>query len=181
MNFSRMVCSAVVALVAGVSFQASAADASESFRSTASVVSSCKLEKQGDVNIGVYNPLQSTGRGPEGSGTFYVTCTRGTKVRLDIDQGLNARAGSTCSAPLRSMKGQTGNNLNYNLNIFWFDAVLLEPAKCDGSGEINELTTSDISVVGPAPYQFQLYAQAPLGQNVQVGDFEDTVTVTLTF
>jgi len=179
MYFSRILCSTLLTVAACASFQAGAADASQSFRSTANVVSSCKLDKQSDVSIGQYSPLQQGDSNSSAHGKFFISCTGGTVFQISVDEGLSKRAGSTCAAPLRSMKGQSGDNLNYDLNVYWTEAGLNEPATCDGSGMINMVISGGLA--GLIPFEFWLTAQVPAGQNVQVGDFEDTVTVTLTF
>lgn len=172
-----------LSLALACSSTAMAAETSSSFGATSSVVASCQIEKYSDVDLGTYNPLSPNE--VFGEGKFGVKCTKGTTVRLLVDQGVNALAGSTCAAPQRSMASEGNNRLAYSMLLWWDEAAISENAVCDMGtvGELSGFLGSDGEVWNGSSYThtFMLYTTVPAGQNVSTGAYSDTVTVSVVF
>jgi len=172
-----------VLMALSLSSTAIAGETSSSFGSSASVVTSCQIEKYNDVDLGTYNPLSPNAAW--GMGKFGLKCTQGTLVRMLVDQGVNALPGSTCAAPQRSMASDGSNRLAYNMLLWWDDGAISEKAVCDMGtiGELSEFLGSNGDIWNGSSYThtFMLYVEAPAGQNVNTGAYNDAVTVTVVF
>ncbi len=174
MKVRNTLLAAAVALVAGVSFQASAAETSSTFQVTASVASSCAILGAGNIEFGSYDPAvahASTALTASSSG-IQVRCNGGTTAAVQLDEGLNKLAASTCAAPQRAMIDGSGNKLSYSL------AKAADQAQVFGCDATNQTSLSytnlETKTVG-------VFGSIPAAQNVPVGSYADTVTVKVTF
>lgn len=174
MKVRNTLLAAAVALVAGVSFQASAAETSSTFQVTATVASSCAILGAGNLEFGAYDPAvaNATVDKTASSSGIEVRCNGGTTATVQLDEGLNKAAGSTCAAPARAMIDGSGNKLNYSLakaadmqSVFGCDAAT------QASLSFANLETKNVGVFG----------SIPAAQNVPVGSYADTVTVKVSF
>ena len=174
MKVRNTLLAAAVALVAGVSFQASAAETSSTFQVTATVASSCAILGAGNLEFGAYDPAVANATVDKTalSSGIKVRCNGGTTATVQLDEGLNKAAGSTCAAPARAMIDGSGNKLNYSLakaadmqSVFGCDAA------SQSSLSFANLETKNVGVFG----------SIPAAQNVPVGSYADTVTVKVSF
>jgi len=174
MKIRSTLLASALALVAGISFQASAAETSSTFKVTATVASSCAILGAGNLNFGSYDPAVANASAYllGSSSGIDVRCNGGTTASVQLDEGLNKDGGSTCASPVRVMVDGSGNRLAYSLAR---TSDLGTPIGCDASTEATltfaSLETQNVPVYGSI---------AP-SQNVPVGSYEDTVTVKVTF
>jgi spore coat protein U-like protein len=103
--------------------------------------------------------------------TILVTCTNGLAPEVHLDQGQNPLSGSTLEAPQRSMVSDAlpAGTLAYGIyqdqnNNVW------------GSG----LTSQSFLANGTAT-GLTAYGKIPAGQTAPVGNYSDTVAVTVTY
>lgn len=157
-----------VAAGAVIAGQAFAADVNTSFDVTARVVASCQVTAS-DIAFGDYDPVAATDLTAQGQ--VSVRCTRGTTSTVALDQGLSGTG--TCAAPVREMAAGT-ERLAYGI---YQDAALTTAWGCD-AGNVQSVTTT----VGPStPVLLTTYGMVPAGQDAAMGDYQDTVQVTVTF
>lgn len=133
------------------------------FQVTAEVVASCNVSAS-TLSFGQYNPL-STGA-HTGNSTVTVKCSNGASYDVGLDSGLNEDAGQ------RRMSDGAAAFLSYNLfqdagrTIAWGDQVATDTLSDTGSGSNQE---------------HQIYAAIPEQAAASVGNYTDTVTVTVTY
>jgi spore coat protein U-like protein len=153
---------AVAALVApGQSVRAQGTGSkTANLKVTAEVVANCIVTTT-DVAFGRYDPVAANRTTPlDSQGAVIVTCTRGALAAVVLDQGQNGTSGTpqmaNGAARLRyALYADTGHTL---------------PAKWG------------ISFTGGAlPRNLPVYGRIPAGQDVAVGNYQDTVLVTVTF
>ena len=174
MKVRNTLLAAAVALVAGVSFQASAAETSSTFQVTATVASSCAIMGAANLEFDSYNPVSTNATAAllGFSSGIQVRCNGGTTAKVQLDEGLNKAAGSTCAAPARAMVDGSGNKLNYSLaKAADMQAVFGCDAATQSSLSFANLETKNVGVFG----------SIPAAQNVPVGSYADTVTVKVSF
>ena len=175
MKFHNTLLAAAVALIAGVSFQASAADTSSTFKSTATVASSCAILSVGNLEfIDAYNPVRANATDSMigyNSG-ISVRCNGGTTAKIQLDEGLHKSAGSTCAAPARAMVNSKGDRLNYILASNGSMSALM------GCTAAVETTLSFVSLETKSQ---RVFGEIAAGQAVPVGSYADTVTVKVLF
>lgn len=96
---------------------------------------------------------------------FSIRCTRGTSAVISLNDGLNYGSG------MRRLSNGLGDFLTYQL---YSDSG--RSAVWNTSNVINYAASSAV------PTTFTLYGRIPAGQtNVSVGNYADTVTITVTF
>jgi len=158
---------ATLAIMAGAYFTqpASAAQHSADLAVSATVTANC-LVQAGTIDFGNYDPVAANDTTPlDATGSFQVRCTRGGSAVLKLDQGNHASGGT------RRMSDGT-EFLNYNLytngsyTTVWDDAT---NTVSYGPAASNAFTAIDV------------FGRIPAGQDVQAGDYSDTVTVTAEF
>lgn len=175
MNIRNALAVSLLALAAGASFQASAAETSSTFQVTATVASSCAILGASNLEFGAYDPVGANATTDKTTSTpgIQVRCNGGTTARVSIDEGLNKGAGSTCAAPIRAMVDGSGNKMSYDIGT----AVNISRSQigCDNP-RILPLTFANLETqtVG-------LFGAIPAAQNVPVGSYTDTLTVKVTF
>jgi spore coat protein U-like protein len=100
-----------------------------------------------------------------------VTCTTGSSSpKILLGQGQNATGGSD-AAPARRMKANTGDYLEYFL---YQDESQTVWGNTSGTGKA--VPTPD-----GAPHVETIYGEVSLGQNKPVGQYADTVIVSVVF
>lgn len=172
MHSKKIVLIAASFIASGLSLNLLAATASSTFQVTATVVKSCALTTT-PIAFGNYDPTSATAVAAQGS--VSARCTKGSVVSVALDQGANPGAGSTATVPARQMKSSPlGDPLPYHIytanagTTEWGNAVAQEPA-----------TQTSTSVT--TALVFPTFGSLPAGQDVPSGNYQDTVTATLTF
>lgn len=144
---------------------------SSSFQVTATVVSSCVINSVGALGFGNYDPNSVTAL--TGTSTININCTKNAPYTIALDYGIHGG-----SAANRIMQDAATDSLNYNLYVdsgyanVW-NSTCTAGNNCDsgtgmGPGAGNQQT-------------YTVYGQVPAGQNVPVGSYSDTITVTVNF
>jgi spore coat protein U-like protein len=103
--------------------------------------------------------------------TILVTCTNGLSPEVHLDQGQYPLSGSTSEAPQRSMVSgdSPAGTLAYGIyqdqnNTVWGGGVTSQSFLADGG-----------------PKGLTAFGKIPAGQTAPVGDYSDTVAVTVTY
>lgn len=130
---------------------------------TASIAARCTVSAAG-VAFGNYDPTANSDQ----NGSITIQCTKGTAATISLDEGLfgAGRQMTRTAAPL--------DTLTYEL---YSDAVggTVWGSGSGGATVAYNATTSTASTL-------TVFGRIPLGQNgANVGDYSDTVTVTVTF
>lgn len=169
MMFKKTLLAAAVLGLAAVAADASAAT-SASFQVTATVIKSCAISTS-PIAFGNYDPTSGTTVSAQGS--VSAKCTKGTPVTVALDQGLHQATGSTGAIPARQMISGA-NLLPYNIyttsggTTEWGNTTTSEPAT-QTSASVNTALV------------FTTYGSLPVGADVPVGSYADTVTASLVF
>jgi spore coat protein U-like protein len=137
-----------------------------SIQVSATVAGTCTLSTT-PMQFGSYNSSNEA----TAVSTILVTCTNGLAPQVHLDQGQNPLSGSTLEAPQRSMVSSTlpAGTLAYGIyqdqnNTVW------------GGG-----ATSQSFLADGGPKGLTAYGKIPAGQTAPVGDYSDTVDVTVTY
>lgn len=157
----RVLSSILFILAVTLAAAASAAQMQTTFQVSSSIAGSCSAVTATELAFGTYNGVQS-----DQTGIIAVTCTTGTAYEIYLDDGIHY------SPPDRRMKhGTAAYYLNYDL---YRDAG--RTARWGNSDP------DDIHVTGDGTAQnITVYGRMPAGQSGPVGDYADTITVTVTF
>ncbi|UHQ18738.1 spore coat U domain-containing protein [Lysobacter sp. KIS68-7] len=164
-----------------VAANASAATVGNTFQVTATVSPSCVISTPATgIAFGTYDSVgANASTAATGSGSIKIRCTKGTAIKITLDEGLpaNKGAGSTCGAPVRQMASGT-NRLGYQIysdsgrSVVW--GCTLSPA-----AGANDVTVA--SSPNNAEQTFTTYGSIPGGQDVANGSYADTVGYTVNF
>ena len=164
-NFKQMGVASAIALGFVLSANAAGTDTVD-FKVKITITESCKFTgtKASDVNFGSYDRSIDAN---DAAGSLFVTCTKGTPFKIGLNNGLNA------VSTQRNMKlSATGDIIPYNLftdstrQTAWSD---LTTAPFSGTGTGSEVTVP-------------VYGRVPTGStNVPAGNYEDTVTATVSY
>ena len=173
MKVRNTLLAAAVALVAGVSFQASAAETSSTFQVTATVASSCAILGANELSFGTYDAVTShKSEDLKSSSKFQVRCNGGTTATIRLDEGMYKSASSQCYFPVRQMFDGGEGKLTYYLSkTYNFQDSFGCDAESEATVTFANLETQDINV----------YGRIQAGQNAPVGIYSDTVTVQVLF
>jgi spore coat protein U-like protein len=155
-------CTAVLSLFALPS-SAQAATATANLTVTATVISVC-IVSNGAVAFGSYDPTSGTAL--DQSGTFTVTCTKGTSATVGLNTGANA------SGSVRRMTDGT-DFLSYEL--------YKEVGRTNVWGNAGGALVSLAAAASNLPQTQTVFGRVTAGQNVGVGAYLDTVLITVTF
>lgn len=153
--------------IAGVSLIvpgiAAAATDTDTFQVTATVTAACNVSA-GNLDFGSYDPTSGTDN--DATSTISVTCTLLAPYQVKLDGG---GAGDTAA---RVMDAGGGTDLSYQL---YSDA--------SRSTVWGNTTSDDVESVGLGllPRQHTVYGRIVAGQDVETGNYADTITVTLNF
>jgi len=169
-SFRKASLGLALALVAGSAF---AATVNDNLNVTASVASSCKITSVNAISFGAYDPAVANATTPaDAAGAINVVCTKGGAVAIQLDQGVQAKAASTCLAPARQMKSGT-DLLGYDV---YSDTGRTTLWGCDATNQVSFTSTGAL-----APTTFATYGRVPAGQDVPSGSYADTIVVSVTF
>jgi len=141
-----------------------AATATGTFAVTATVVKACSISATA-LAFGNYDP--TTAAPDDATSTISVNCTNGTQYNV----GLNAGTGPSATVTSRKMTDGFVA-LNY--------AIYRDSARATNWG--NTVGTDTVSATATAtPASLTVYGRIPAGQNVNAGNFADTITATITY
>jgi len=139
----------------------SGATSTATFQVTATVASSCTVAAT-NLAFGNYTLAQL-----DGSSTITATCTNGTTYSIGLDAG--TFSGATTST--RRMTGPSASGLSYSLYS--------DSGRTTNWGNV---TGSWVSGTGTGAAQtLSVYGRIPASQTASIGNYADTVTVTITF
>lgn len=159
---------ALGAVVAGLGeHTATAGTASSNFSVTATVIATCTISTT-TFAFGNYDPLSGTAL--DATNNVTLTCSKGTAWSLDLNEGLNAGAGSTPAVPVRRMSGGT-EFLNYG---FYSD-----PARTLNWGTPTNRPSG--TAANKNPFTVPIYGRVPSGQDNTTGAYSDTIQATVNF
>ena len=127
---------------------------------------SCTVQVRRDVNFGDYDTL-ATGN-LDTDGRIRVRCRRGNQTPPSYTLKLGPSSGGSFT-PRQMFRG--AEPLNYNLYLDSARTTIWG----DGTSGTSFITES------PAPQNrtYRVYGRTPLGQDVSVGLYTDTITVTI--
>lgn len=158
----RLLASAV--LLASGSLAVAATETS-TFQVTAEVVASCDVTAS-TLAFGQYDPLVAGAH--TGNSTITVKCSNGASYDVGLNDGGNAEAGQR----RMSDGAATAAFLSYNL--------FQDSGRTTSWGEV--VGTDTLSATGTgANQEHQVYASIPEQSDASVGNYTDTVTVTVTY
>jgi len=139
----------------------SGATTTSTFQVTATVASSCTVTAT-SLAFGNYTLAQL-----DGSSTITATCTNGTTYTIGLDAG--SFAGATTST--RRMTGPSAAGLSYSL--------FSDSGRTTNWGNV---AGSWVSGTGTGAAQvLTVFGRIPANQTALIGNYTDTVTVTVTF
>jgi spore coat protein U-like protein len=147
---------------------------SDTLQVTANVPGHCSIEGKQDIAFGAYQPTTTNVSTPlDTTGSITLRCAKGTIATINIQQGGNAATGSTCAAPARRMQNAsvTTEYLNYDL---YRDGGHATKWGCDS---VQTFTSPSASV----DHTVDVYGRVPAGQDAMIGNYQDQVTVDVTF
>jgi spore coat protein U-like protein len=135
------------------------------FTANASVPASCEIEVVNNLNFGNVPGLINNNN--DQTTNFSFTCTKTTPWKVSLDNGLHA------SGTTRRMRLNTSNNyVEYELyrdsahTLRWGNTLNIDTENNIGTGSSQNLT---------------VYGRVPAPQSVPSGNYNDTVTVTITY
>lgn len=158
---------AVFTIIGGIS-QAQADTQTDQFTVGANVNVSCAITAN-DMTFGNYDP----GTQVDGTATssIDVLCTNGIPYAVTVSSGLGTLTSSCTVLDRRMYNGTYGAYLDYGL---YADGAHTVPLGCDSS--------NDIDGIGSGSQQsLAVYGRLPNAQSFQPGNYQDTLTATITF
>lgn len=144
---------------------AMAQTATTTFPVTATVLKSCSVSAN-PLAFGIYNPTSATPL--DATTTLSVLCTVGTSFTV----GLNAGTAVGATVTTRQMSNGA-NRLNYGL--------FQEAGRTTNWGNTAGTNTPPATTAPVTPTTLTVYGRVPASQNVPVGDYTDTITVTVNY
>jgi spore coat protein U-like protein len=160
----------MAALVAGsAGYQSAtleAATATSSFNVTANVTANCTIVA-GNLGFGSYDPVVAQAASPlDQTSTLTVACTKGTNATVSLDLGTHT-SGST----RRMQSGTTATEfLTYELYTTGAHSVVW-----------NTTNTVAYTAASKASSNLTVYGRVAAGQDVETGNYSDTIVATITF
>lgn len=141
---------------------------------SATVTAHCTVTTT-DLAFGTYDPLGTTAL-QNAAGKITTICTNGSTPIIALGQGLNPTGASTDAAPARQMTdgAATPHMLAYNL---YTDSTYGTVWGNTAATGVTQTTASD----GTTAVDTTVYGQIDKGNNVPVGNYSDSVTVTISF
>jgi spore coat protein U-like protein len=123
------------------------------------------------LDFGAYDPTSASP--VTGSATVSVRCTKNTVAAVALNQGAFATGTSSCASPARQM-ANGAERLGYAL---YSNAGLTLAWGCDApTNDVDFTSTSTVT-----PNVMTVYGRIPAGQDVGFGNYQDTVSVDVTF
>lgn len=156
----------LAAMTALAPASATADTATDTFQVTATVLGSCAVSAT-DLAFGDYTPTSGTPL--DQTSTVTVTCTTGTTYDVGLNAGLNDDG-----------NGVTGRRMVYASTNFLGYALYSDSSRTTNWGNTVDTDTIDGTGSGSAQ-QLTVYGRVPINQYVTVGNYADTITVTVTY
>lgn len=133
----------------------------------ATVPESCVFVSDTGIDFGTYDPVDvNSATDDTATGNILVRCTKNTDITIELDNGLNGIG--VCDAPNRRMTNGT-EFLSYAINAddgtAWGCNASAKTATATSSTANMTLTTNGV---------------IPQAQDVEVGNYADTVSYTIT-
>jgi len=153
------------AAVAMTAAAANAATTTNTFQAKITIQADCEVTSPPDLDFGTKGLLNNN---VDQTSTFNVKCTQGT----DYDVGLDAGTTSGGSTTTRKMTDGSGNTVDYKMfsdsgrTTNWGDTVNTDTVNATGSGSDQAYT---------------IYGRVPPQATPPVGNYTDTVTITVTY
>ncbi|OGT19782.1 MAG: hypothetical protein A2V90_04335 [Gammaproteobacteria bacterium RBG_16_57_12] len=122
------------------------------------------------VNFGAYNVFGLTPADSQGG--ISVTCTQNNNLSVRVMVGPSATSGAFIPRQLLQSSGT--DKLTYNL----YTQATYATVWGDGTGST---ATRTRNVRASRPWNTAIYGRIPPGQDVAVGSYSDTLTVTIIF
>jgi spore coat protein U-like protein len=132
---------------------------------------SCTASSSG-VSFGAYSPLTTSATTSTGSVT--VTCI--LVVELAGSYTVELSSGTSGSFTTRTLKNGS-SSLSYNL----YTSASLAQVWGDGTGGTQTMTGSFPAALLMNVQTFNIFGNIPGGQNVPMGSYADTITVTVSY
>lgn len=151
---------AIGAVLVGSMQSASAATNANTLTVTSSIPATCTIAAAA-ISFGVY-----TGAQIFQSGTISVQCPNSTPYNITMDSGLN---GSTFGASYSMAFGT--NKLGYSISNVALPSITSTWPTAPGVAGVGSGAMQNITV----------YGMLPAGQTGPVGNYSDTITMTITF
>lgn len=127
----------------------------------------CAIDSVSPVGFGNYDPLATAPLDSSGSVTY--KCLLSLTVTIDLSTG------SSASYAARTMKHASGDALAYNL---YFDAARLTVwGNAAGNGTVHYGPIIALLTAVTVP----IFGRVPAKQDVRVGNYSDTIVVTLNY
>ena len=156
-RISKILLAAAVATAVGFAPQTQAATTTGTFIVSASVAKACSTVTAMNVDLGVYDP---TGTGDKtGTSTIAIKCVKGTDYTIGLT-----------SAHSWSLKGPGASDL-----------IAYKIYQPGGVIDWTASTLAVAAVTNSAAINYTATVKATQGQDVSVGAYSDTVTVTVTY
>lgn len=159
----------LTALLTWVDSSCIASTANGTLSVSALVLSNCTLSAA-TLFFGNYDPIITNSSSPlDGSTTFQIACTKGATVTVTLNPGLHA-----ANAPAGSSRAMASNGTSSFLGYELYS----DPGRTTLWSMNNPVRYTSTS---STPLSQTVYGRIPGGQNVQSGNYSDTVTITATF
>lgn len=152
---------AAACVLAGAAY---ADDDTDTFTVGATVLATCDVTAN-DLAFGNYDPIAASNL--DGATTLSITCTNGTAYNVSLNLGVGAGA---TTATRYMVNG--ANTLGYTLyrnslrTQLWGETI--------GSNTLSGVGTGSAATI-------DVYGRVPMQQAAPGGDYEDTITVTVTW
>ena len=160
----------MAALVAGFAGYGStnleAAPATASFSVTANVTANCTIAA-GSLGFGSYDPVVANAASPlDQTSTLTVACTKGTNAAVSLDLGTHASGSAR-----RMQSGSTATEfLSYELYTTAARSVVW-----------NTSNTVAYAAASKNSSSLTVYGRVSGGQDVETGNYSDSIVATITF
>ena len=160
----------MAALVAGFAGYGStnleAATATASFSVTANVTANCTIAA-GSLGFGSYDPVVANAASPlDQTSTLTVACTKGTNAAVSLDLGTHASGSAR-----RMQSGSTATEfLSYELYTTAARSVVW-----------NTSNTVAYAAASKNSSSLTVYGRVSAGQDVETGNYSDSIVATITF
>ncbi len=152
-----------------------AATATGNLTVNANVVANCQVTNL-TINLGNYDPLVSNALTPlDQQGALSIKCTKGVQAT-----SIDLNAGSNSSGTTRRMKITSGTDLlqyelykNSGRSSIWGSGSV--------SGVVPDVSTSYTTDLKAGSQPINIYGRVPAGQDISIGSYTDTVTITINY
>jgi spore coat protein U-like protein len=163
----RAFTAAAVCAAIAVPATALAATATSNLSVTSTVINNCTISTAA-LAFGNYDPVNVNAAAPlDSAGTVTIACTKGTSATIGLGLGANA------SGTTRRMTDGSGNFLVYE--------VYHEVAHTTVWGTAGAALLSPAAAPSKAARNFSVYGSVTANQDINAGNYTDTVVATVNF